>query len=133
MANSSKGTIRVVVADDHPVMREMLVSLLAHYRDFEVVGAASDGAEAVELAGREDPDVILLNYRMPRMDGPQAAQEIRRRWPRIAVVGMSADSGDGETPPQMKQAGANAFVPKEAGLERIVATIRSVLAHEQPS
>lgn len=128
VTSSSEKPVRIVLADDHSMMREMLASLLNERDGLEIVGEAADGAEAVELAAREAPDLVLLNFRMPRMNGAEAAQEIRRRWPHIAVVGLSADSADGDVPPQMKAAGADTFVSKDAGVDAIVAAIQNLSA-----
>ena len=70
--------LRVLVADDHPLMRSDLVRVLAGHPDLSVVGAAADGAAAVAMAQRLRPDVVLLDIRMPRLDGLQAAREIVR-------------------------------------------------------
>ncbi|HLY64978.1 MAG TPA: response regulator transcription factor, partial [Chloroflexota bacterium] len=65
-------TIRILVADDHPIVREGLVSMYGREQGFDVVGQAVDGNEAVDLVGRLDPDVVLMDLKMPRMDGVEA-------------------------------------------------------------
>ena len=70
-------TLRLLVVDDHPVVRMGLVAMLSEHEDFEVVGEAADGAEAVVLAARLRPDVVLMDLRMPVMDGAEATAEMR--------------------------------------------------------
>ena len=69
-------TLRLLVVDDHPVVRMGLVAMLSEHPDFEVVGEAADGAEAVLLAARLTPDVVLMDLRMPVMDGPEATAKM---------------------------------------------------------
>jgi DNA-binding NarL/FixJ family response regulator len=73
----AEGTIRILVADDHPMLREGLVAVLATQPDFEVVGEAADGAETVRLAQKLRPDVILLDLEMPETDGIAALEGLR--------------------------------------------------------
>ncbi len=70
-------TIRIVLADDHPIVREGLASVLETQPDFEVVGQANDGAEAVDIVSVLKPDVVLLDLEMPKLDGVQALRAMR--------------------------------------------------------
>jgi len=90
----TEGSGRVLIADDDPLVREALRELLEGY-GFEVVGEAGDGLEAVRLADERAPEVVLMDVRMPRMDGIQATGEIRRRHPEIQVVMLSAYDEEG--------------------------------------
>jgi len=80
------GTIRILIADDHPVVRDGLTAMLATQDDFEVVGEAADGTEAVALVGRHEPDVVLMDLRMPHLGGLDAARMIRQALPETQVV-----------------------------------------------
>ena len=82
--------IRVVVADDHPVVRGMVRSALQQHPHFEVVGEAENGAEAIEEVKRVRPDVIVLNVTMPLVNGFQAAREIKKQIPETAIVILSS-------------------------------------------
>ncbi|HEX6737158.1 MAG TPA: response regulator, partial [Vicinamibacteria bacterium] len=73
------GTIKVLIVDDHPVVREGLAAMLARAPDIEVVGEARDGQEAIEQVGALQPDVVLMDLQMPRVDGVEAIKQIRAR------------------------------------------------------
>jgi DNA-binding NarL/FixJ family response regulator len=90
----AEGSGRVLIADDDPLVREALRELLDGY-GFEIVGEAGDGSEAVRLADERAPEVVLMDVRMPGMDGIQATGEIRRRHPEIQVVMLSAYDEEG--------------------------------------
>jgi DNA-binding NarL/FixJ family response regulator len=103
--------IRVVVADDHPVIRGMVRSALQKHPHFEVCGEAENGAEAIEEVKRVRPDVVVLNISMPLVDGFQAAQEIKKQIPETAIVILSSHA-DKCFVAEAKKAGARAYVPK---------------------
>ena len=86
--------IRVLIADDQKVVREGLAMVLGLLRDVEVVGAASDGDEAVALAGDLHPDVVLMDLRMPRCDGVEATRILRERHPGTKVVVLTTYADD---------------------------------------
>lgn len=89
-------TIKVLIADDHKLFRQGLISLMRTREDLvEVVGEAASGAEAIELAELLQPDVILMDIYMPKVDGLQAAKEIRTRFPNIAIVMLTSSERDG--------------------------------------
>src|SRR5690606_15591495 len=110
-------TVRVLVADDQTVVREGLVLLLGLLPDAEVVGAAGDGEEAVRLAAELSPDVVLMDLRMPRMDGVEATRIIRRRHPRTEVVVLSTYSDD-ESVFAALRAGARGYL-RRSGERRV--------------
>jgi DNA-binding NarL/FixJ family response regulator len=125
MSGPAKG-IRVVVADDQRVVREGLALVLGLLPDVDVVGAAADGAEAVELAVALRPDIVLMDLRMPRCDGVEATRRLRERAPEIRVVVLTTYSDDRSVLEALR-AGARGYLTKEAGGEEIRAALRRVL------
>lgn len=121
--------IRVVVADDVPVFREMVVDALELEDDLEVVGQASNGADAVEACLRERPDIIILDVEMPRMDGVEATQRIVRDCPQTRVVILTAFEDDNLIL-QLIQAGATGYLLKESRTEQVVQAIRVAYSGE---
>jgi DNA-binding NarL/FixJ family response regulator len=114
--------VRVLVVEDNDVFREALVLLLGQEADVDVVGDVAGGEEAVELAVDVAPDVILLDYRLPGMDGVQATRELARVCPGAAVVALTASATLREAD-ALREAGAVACLTKDAQLEEIVAAI----------
>ena len=110
--------MRVIVADDQRVVREGLVTLLGTLPGVEIVGAASDGAEALELAVREAPDVVLMDLRMPTMDGVEATRAIREARPQSQVVVLTTYADD-ESIVSALQAGAIGYLTKDAARDDI--------------
>ncbi len=89
-------TIKVLIADDHKLFRQGLIGLMKTREDLvEVIGEAETGEEAVQMAGKLNPDVILMDIYMPQTDGLQAAKEIRQQFPQIAVVMLTSSERDG--------------------------------------
>ena len=122
-----KPKIRVLIADDHTVLRDGLHALLNMYDDVEVVGKAADGVEAVELAVELKPDVVLMDIAMPRLGGLEAALEIRqRKLPTKVLVLTQYDNK--EYVFQMLKAGAAGYVLKKAAGTELVSAIRAVHA-----
>src|SRR5947208_3185742 len=91
---ASSDAIRVLIVDDHEVVREGLRGMLSTQRDLEVVGVADDGDEAIRLAGELEPDVIVMDLEMPRMDGAEAIRRLRERRPETRVLVLTAYDTD---------------------------------------
>ncbi|MGM7667962.1 response regulator [Microbacterium sp. A93] len=117
--------IRVIVADDHPIVRSGIVGLLSLDDGLEVVGEASDGVEAIELAHALHPDVILMDLRMPRLTGAEATARLAAELPDIRVLVLTTYESDDDILGAI-EAGASGYLLKAAPQEEIVAGIRSV-------
>ena len=110
--DSMLGRTRVLIADDHRMFAEALEAILATDERLEVIGHASDGAEAVRLALKTRPDVILMDIAMPVMDGLEATKQIRTHWPRACVL-MLTGSNSRTDVDRAREAGAAGYVTKE--------------------
>jgi len=119
--------IRVLVADDQRAVRDGLVMLVGLLDGVEVVGAAADGAEAVELVLRERPDVVLMDLRMPDVDGATATLRIRQQAPATQVLVLTTYADDQSLFPAL-EAGARGYLTKDAGADEIERAIRAVHA-----
>jgi CheY-like chemotaxis protein len=116
--------IRILLVDDHATVRAGLARLLAEEADMEVAGQAGDGREAVEQADRLRPDVILMDIRMPNLDGIGATRAIRSAHPEIRVIGLSMYT-EAEQAHVMREAGAEALLSKSGEPANLLAAIRA--------
>jgi NarL family two-component system response regulator YdfI len=121
--------VRVLIADDHEVVREGLRMILEAEEGFTVVGEASDGLEAVELVGQLEPDVVLMDLRMPRMDGLEAIERIRAAWPQTAVVILTTYNED-DLMARGLRAGAMGFLLKDTGRQALFDSLRAAARGE---
>ncbi|MEW6281469.1 MAG: response regulator transcription factor [Candidatus Eremiobacterota bacterium] len=115
--------IRVLLADDVALFREMLVAALEEEEGISVVGQAADGREALERCQELDPDILILDVEMPRMNGVEATREVVARFPRTKVVILTAYEDD-ELIVQLIQAGATGYLLKETSMDQVVRAIR---------
>jgi NarL family two-component system response regulator LiaR len=119
--------IRVVLVDDHAILREGLRSLLALQEDIEVVGEAGDGASALELIGRVKPDVVVMDVAMPGMDGLEATRRVKADFPETRVL-ILTQHDNREYVFSLLQAGAVGYILKKSGGAEVVHAIRSAYA-----
>jgi len=117
--------IRILLADDHAVMRTGLRLVLERQRDFHVVGEASDGREALALAQQQKPDVIVMDIGMPNLNGIEAARQVTAALPQACVVILSMHSDEAYVLRALK-AGARGYLLKESAESDLIAAIRAV-------
>jgi DNA-binding NarL/FixJ family response regulator len=125
--SDSPSLLRIVVADDQRAVREALATVLDAESDFTVVGLAADGDEAVELARRHSPDVVLMDLRMPNTDGVAATLRLTTEMPDVKVVVLTTFADDANILGAL-DAGAIGFLTKDAGREQIALAVRSAAA-----
>ena len=123
--------IRVLLADDHSIVREGLESMLKDSEEFEVVGSARDGVEAVKAASELSPDVIVMDVMMPVKDGVEACREIMEAAPDTRVVMLTASTEE-DAVIEAVAAGATGYLQKLSGMDRLVSTLKLVAAGEMP-
>ena len=124
-----KSTVRILLADDHPIVRDGLKKLLQLEEDFEVVGEAGDGREVLEKVQELDPDVLLLDLRMPNLDGLSALQALQQTNKRTRVIILTASEDKNEFVQAMKL-GCSGIVLKQTAPDLIVKSIRKVNSGE---
>lgn len=128
-SSAGRAPLRVLVADDQRVVREGLTLMLDLLDGIEAVGAAADGEEALALAASQRPDVILMDLRMPRLDGIEATRRLAETDPDIGVVALTTYADD-ETVMAALQAGARGYLTKDSGADQIRAAVEGVAAGE---
>ena len=124
-----EGTVRVLIADDHPLFREGMRGRLDRVDDIAVVGEASSGDEAVEFAQRLTPHVVLMDIKMPGLNGIEATREILRANPRVGVLMLTMFEDDDSVFAAMR-AGAKGYLLKDSGGEGVVYAIRALTSGE---
>jgi DNA-binding NarL/FixJ family response regulator len=116
--------VRVLIVDDHEIMRDGLAQMLAFTEGIEIVGKAQDGEEAVEMASGLMPDAVLMDIGMEPMNGIEATRIIKQQHPEIHIIGLSVHE-EGELSREMRKAGVEAFLTKGCPIEDLVAAIRA--------
>ena len=128
-SRAPQGPSRIVIADDHPLFRSALVRMCDAASDLEVVGEAANGHQALELCRRLRPELVLMDLRMPKMDGIAATHAIKREFPEILVLILSAlDDSTGLS--DSLQVGAAGYILKHSPAAQITDAVRRVLAGE---
>ena len=123
---SSDERTRVMIVDDHPIVRVGLEQVLEQTGDFEVVGQAADGEEAVRVAAEVSPDVVVMDVMMPKKDGVEACREIMKSSPETRVVMLTASTEE-DAVVEAVAAGATGYLQKETGRERLLSAVRDVV------
>ena len=118
--------IRILLADDHPLMTEGLRLTISGWEEFDVVGMAADGAEAVELCQMLRPDIVILDMQMPKMSGPEVISRIKSDMPDMRAVALTTFD-DAETVRQAMEAGCNGFLLKVIEPDKLRASLLSVM------
>ena len=122
--------IRILIADDNPVLREGLKSVLSPIPIFDIVGEASDGIELLNLVDRLLPDLVLMDISMPRMGGIVATREIKQKWPETKILVFSIH----ESPDYQKaalRAGADGYILKDSSPAELIQSIKDILDEKQ--
>lgn len=120
---------RILIADDHPLIREALGRVFSSQKDMEVVGEAADGGEAVELATKLKPDVLVMDIMMPKIDGLEASRRIKQLAPKVAILILTAYDDDSYVL-GLLEAGAAGYLMKSARGQDIVDAVRSIRSGE---
>jgi DNA-binding NarL/FixJ family response regulator len=129
LGSSAKSKIRIVVADDHPIFRDGLCKLLALEEDFEVIAQAQDGREVLEILQQCDPDILLLDLKMPGLDGLGTLQRLQQSRNKTRVIVLTASDDKNEFVQAMKL-GTSGIVLKQTATELLIKSIRKVHAGE---
>jgi DNA-binding NarL/FixJ family response regulator len=110
------------LVDDHLMVRQGLRAVLEAYADIELVGEAANGEEALRLADQQRPSVVVMDINMPKMNGIEATEKIKKRSPETVVIGLSVNA-EGANQEAMKRAGAVLLMTKEAAVEELYVAI----------
>lgn len=122
-------SIRIILADDHKIIREGIEALLGKQQDFEVIATADDGRTAVRLARELSPDVVVIDVKMPDMNGIEATRQIISENSKVRVIALSMYS-DRQFVGAMLKAGASGYMLKDCAFEELVSTIHAVTKNE---
>ncbi len=122
---TSREPVRVLVVDDQELFRRGLVMLLAAEGDIEVVGEAADGAEAVTVAGRTVPDIVLLDVRMPKVSGPEACRRIKETAPSASIIMLTMSDEESDLYDAIR-GGASGYLLKDSSIDQVAQAVRVV-------
>lgn len=128
MERIPENPVRVLVVDDHPLLRVGIQSLVSSWDDLEIVGEAADGERACELAQLLQPDVVLMDIEIPKLNGIEATRWIKATLPHVIVIGLSIDTSS-TVANYMRAAGATAYLTKDTTPEDFYRVIHSALTH----
>ena len=122
--------VKILIADDHPVIRKMVTATLKAEPGFDVIGEVENGLQAVDKATALKPDVVVLNIKMPVLDGFEAARRIRKNLPEVAIVILSSEA-DRRLIEAAKKIGVRAFVPKTEAAVALVKAIEAAIRNDE--
>jgi len=125
-----RGKIRIVIAEDHTILREGLRALLSSHSDFDIVGEAKDGQDAIRRVEKLEPDLVLMDLSMPRMDGISAINDIKKRYPKIKIIALTVHKTEEYILAALK-AGADGYILKDATRNELILAIKSVIDDRQ--
>lgn len=129
-APNTPDTLRLVVVDDQLLLREGIAALLERDPRMRIVGRGSNGQEAIDLVAKTQPDIVLLDIRMPLVDGIQAIREIKAQWPRVRIIILTAFVHDGYVVEGL-MAGADGYLLKDSSPEALILGVLAVAAGQQ--
>jgi DNA-binding NarL/FixJ family response regulator len=122
--------IRILLADDHPLVRSGLIKLLEPFKEFVIVGEASDGEEAIAMTKKLEPDVVIIDLSMPKLSGVEATKIIRKNYPSAKVLVLTMYDNE-EYVYQILKSGAGGYMLKNSGRDELAAAIRAVAQGER--
>jgi DNA-binding NarL/FixJ family response regulator len=124
-----KSKTRILIADDHPLLREALCKVFSNQKDMEIVGQASNGEEAIDLASQLKPDILVMDIMMPKLDGLEASRQIKKIAPNTAILILTAYDDDNYVL-GLLEAGATGYLMKSAKGQDLVEAVRAIRSGE---
>jgi DNA-binding NarL/FixJ family response regulator len=121
--------IRILIADEHRIVREAIISMLENEGDIQVIGEAEDGRTAVEMALELQPDIVIIETSLPNLNGIEATRQIIGTFPDIKIIALSGHS-DNRSVYEMLRAGAMGYVPKQCAFSELILAIRNVISNK---
>jgi DNA-binding NarL/FixJ family response regulator len=121
---------RILIVDDHPILRKGLRSLLASHQDFDVVGEAENGREAVDSVEKLRPDLVMMDISMPRMNGLDASREIKRKRPEVKIMALTVNNSPEYIMAAIK-AGVDGYILKDASGPELVQAIEDIFSGKE--
>ena len=121
--------IRILIADEHRIVREAIISMLENEGDIQVIGEAEDGRTAVEMALELRPDIVIIETSLPSLNGIEATRQIIGAFPDIRIIALSGHS-DSRSVHEMLRAGAMGYVPKQCAFSELISAIRNVISNK---
>jgi len=121
--------IRILIADEHRIVREAIISMLENEGDIQVIGEAEDGRTAVEMALELRPDIIIIETSLPSLNGIEATRQIIGAFPDVKIIALSGHS-DSRSVHEMLRAGAMGYVPKQCAFSELISAIRNVISNK---